>query len=218
MPLGLGPTIIKTVRAEEAHSAVSKHPSYGVSFFTMLLDSAGTLASLLSTYYFIRLDNKAWTASLLAICLNGWLYWKKGIYADMVLESFYFFSTCYGWYLWYKPIKPKTQIIKLSKKQSLLIGFFILALYILIVNLLTTFTDSNVAVLDALTTALSLAAQGLMCYKAIATWMLWFITDAIYAYMYLHKQLPFHSLLMLIYTLLAVVGYFKWAKQEHPAA
>jgi nicotinamide mononucleotide transporter len=180
----------------------------------MLLDIFGAVTSLLSTYYFIRLDSKAWLITLFATCLNGFLYWQKGIYADMLLESFYFLSTCYGWYVWQKPIPRLGIIRKLSTKQWYLLLILLLSCFLLISGLLFTFTRSNVVILDALTTSLSIAAQWLMCYKAITTWIFWFFTDAIYAYMYLHKQLPFHCLLMLVYTGMAIVGYLTWAKQR----
>ncbi|MCC5016220.1 MULTISPECIES: nicotinamide riboside transporter PnuC [unclassified Legionella] len=181
----------------------------------MLLDLFGASVSLLSTYFFIRLDSKAWLTTLLATCLNGWLYWQKGIYADMLLEAFYFFSVCYGWYLWRLPAKgDKPFILQLSIKQWLFVGAIVGLFYTIIAKLLLTFTHSNVAVLDALTTALSLVAQGLMCYRAIATWILWFLTDVLYAYLYFQKELPFHFLLMLLYTTMAITGYLRWARRR----
>ncbi|ARG97886.1 nicotinamide riboside transporter PnuC [Legionella micdadei] len=180
----------------------------------MMLDLFGAICSLLSTYYFIRLDCKAWLTTLFATCFNGFLYWQKGIYADMLLESFYFFSTCYGWYVWQKPTPQLEGIRNLSKKQWHLLLTLLLGCFILISTLLLMFTRSDVVLLDALTTSLSLTAQWLMCYKAIATWIFWLFTDAIYAYMYLHKQLPFHCLLMLVYTGMAGVGYLTWTRQK----
>ncbi|KTC84141.1 nicotinamide riboside transporter PnuC [Legionella brunensis] len=181
----------------------------------MFLDILGTVTSLLATYYFIQLNNKAWLSSLFATLANSWLYWQKGIYADMLLESFYFLSTCYGWYLWRTSTQKEVIIIgKLSIKQWFVLLGLIAGLFVLIVNLLVTFTHSDIALLDALTTSLSLGAQWLMCYKIIATWILWFITDAIYAFMYIQKEIPFHSLLMVVYTLMAIIGYRTWAKQR----
>ncbi|ASQ45471.1 nicotinamide riboside transporter PnuC [Legionella clemsonensis] len=181
----------------------------------MLLDIVGTVASLLATYYFIQISNKAWPVSLLATLINGLLYWQKGIYADMALESFYFFSTCYGWYLWRSSNPRTTKIItKLSTTQWLVLTAVTFALFLFIANLLKTFTRSDIAILDSLTTSLSLAAQWLMCYKLIATWILWFLTDAVYSYLYFQKQLPFHSLLMLVYTIMAIAGYRSWAKRQ----
>ena len=85
--------------------------------------------------------------------------------------------------------------------------------FITIHYLLSTLTHSTVAILDAATTSLSLVAQWLMCHKIIATWILWFITDALYATMYLSKSLPFHSILMIVYTGMAITGYLVWARQ-----
>lgn len=185
-----------------------------LSIKTYMLDSIGALASLLSTYYFIRLNSKAWVFSLAATCLNGWLYWQKGIYADMLLESFYFITTCYGWLLWRQPVSiTQSCVTRLSFKQWILLALSTSLLFIIIKTLLLSFTHSSVANLDALTTALSLVAQWLMCRKVIATWALWFITDVIYVYLYWHKQIPIHALLMLVYTGMAILGYYNWLRQ-----
>lgn len=185
----------------------------------MFFDMIGAFVSLLSTYFYIRLNPKAWIVGILATCLNGWLYWRKGIYADMVLEVFYFISMCYGWYLWRsKPgFKNSLNITSLNRLTSLQWSTIVLALcatFALIYYLLLTFTHSNVVFLDAATTALSLVAQWLMCHKIIATWVLWFTTDALYALMYMNKNLPFHCLLMLVYTGMAVTGYWVWARKH----
>ena len=181
----------------------------------MLLDIFGAFTSLLSTYYFIRLDKRAWWVTLLATSLNAVLYWQNGIYADMTLEFFYFLSTFYGWYLWREPENQKSSSIRsLSLKQGSFLIISVGILFFILENLLSTLTNSNVALLDALTTSLSLAAQWLMCHKVITTWILWFITDALYAYMYFQKQLPFHGILMILYTGMAIVGYLSWAKQK----
>lgn len=185
----------------------------------MLYDLFGALVSLMSTYYFIRLDVKAWPVGLLATCVNGWLYWHKGIYADMFLEVFYFLSICYGWYRWSLPQDENVvNVIRLRSKQWVYLGVVLISTYALIYTLLTSLSHSTVATLDALTTSLSLVAQWLMCHKVMATWILWFITDALYALMYLYKDLPFHTLLMFIYTGLAILGYMRWYKKSQPSS
>ena len=181
----------------------------------MAYDFLGALISLLSTYYFIRLDVKAWPIGLVATCFNSWLYWQNGIYADMCLESIYFVSICFGWYRWSKQRHQKASSVKnLSNKQWLILCLAILALYTLIYNLLTSLSHSTIPIVDAITTALSLVAQCLMCYKILATWILWFIADTLFALMYWHKNLPFHTLLMIVYTGMAVLGYQRWLKER----
>ncbi len=182
----------------------------------MFFDLIGALFSLLSTYYFIRLNSKAWGIGIIATCLNAWLYWYKGIYADMSLEIFYFLSMGYGWYKWRVTAKKHdnqpVMLNQLSSTQWLLLFVLLCGVFISIYLILLSFTHSSVPVLDALTTSLSLAAQWLMCYKIIITWIFWFITDALYVWMYLNKGLPFHSVLMIIYTGMAITGYIMWAR------
>ncbi|WP_419420418.1 nicotinamide riboside transporter PnuC [Legionella sp. D16C41] len=179
----------------------------------MFLDILGTCLSLLATIYFIRLNSYGWLISLVATSLNSLLYWQKGIYADMLLEIFYFITSCYGWFKWRQPSDNEHQSIQILKaKQWYILLTIILSLFLSIKFILTFFTNSDVAILDALTTSLSLAGQWLMCYKFIATWIVWLITDALYAYLYLQKNIPFHTLLMIIYTLMALYGYHNWSK------
>lgn len=182
----------------------------------MLFDLFGAFFSLLATYYFIKINKLAWLITLLATILNGYLYWNKGIYADMLLESFYFLSACYGWYLWNtKKLKAERPIIyNLSIKQWLLVFGFAASLYIIFSYLLKSYTGSDVVELDALTTALSLTAQALMTYKIIFTWILWLITDLLYAYLYFYKEIPFHAGLMILYLSMAIIGYVSWIKKR----
>lgn len=182
----------------------------------MFFDLIGAVCSLLSTYFFIRLNSKAWLVGIIATCLNGWLYWHKGIYADMMLEVFYFFSMGYGWYRWRGTADGHYNhpmlLNQLSSKQWLILFMLFGCTLIIIYSLLTSFTHSTVPFLDALTTTLSLLAQWLMCHKIIITWILWFITDVFYAVMYFYKHLPFHCLLMIVYTGMAVTGYVAWSR------
>lgn len=182
----------------------------------MLFDLIGACCSLLSTYYFIKLDNKAWQVGIVATCLNGWLYWSKGIYADMVLEGIYFLSMGYGWYRWQNSSKvykqQPTLLNQLSSSQWFLLLLMLSVVFLLIYVVLTRLTHSSVAFLDATTTSLSLLGQWLMCHKIIVTWIIWLITDVLYALMYFKKSLPFHCGLMIIYTGLAISGYLRWSR------
>lgn len=181
-----------------------------------MLDLLGAMTSLISTYYFIRLNSHAWLVSIFAACLNSWLYWQSGIYADMMLELFYLVTTCYGWMLWKKGKPVEWKVVSLSTQQWLSLALSVLTLFTLILLMLSWFTTSTVVTLDALTTSLSIAAQWLMGHKIMATWVLWFLTDGINVYLYVQKQIPFHATLMVIYTGMAIIGYYSWVVKIKP--
>ncbi|WP_133129770.1 nicotinamide riboside transporter PnuC [Legionella yabuuchiae] len=182
----------------------------------MIYDLTGAIVSLIATYFFIQQNKKAWSISLIATLFNAWLYFTHGIYADMALECFYFASAAYGWYCWsLSEVNAKSAtkaIIRLSLRSwvYLLIGTG--TGFALILLLLINVTNSTIPGLDAFTTSMSLAAQLLMCHKVLSTWIFWLVTDAIYAVLYWHKQLPFHTVLMMLYMAMAIVGYKTWSK------
>mgnify|MGYP000713545896 CR=1 FL=1 len=66
--------------------------------------------------------------------------------------------------------------------------------------------------LDATTTVLSLIAQWMVCKKIIENWILWFVVDAIYVFLYFYKDIPAHGVLLIIYLGLAVAGFIRWRK------
>ena len=179
-----------------------------------LYDLLSTLVSLLSTHYFIRLNLKAWPVGIVATGLNGWLFWQKDIYADMFLQLFYCISFIYGWCQWSKmKVQNKNPIQVLSFQKTIYLILAVAGLYLVILWVLKSYSSSSVAKLDALTTALSLIAQCLMCYKIMTTWILWLLADLLYAGLYFSKNLPFHTLLAFFYGCLAIHGYIRWGQE-----
>ncbi len=178
------------------------------------LDFLGAFFSVTCLVFFVRQNPWGWPISAIAIPFDILLYAKKGIYADMCLQIAYLTSTLYGWYQWcfggveHKGIK--ISYCPLAQKYLLLVlttlGFFLLK------AILSTYTHSQVVFLDALTTALSLLAQWLLCRKYIETWFVWAVTDVFYFYLYYAKGLPFHCLMVLVYFLFAGAGFFTWKR------
>lgn len=180
----------------------------------MNLDYLGAFFSLLSTLLFVFQSYWAWPMSLLAILVNSYLYLLTGIYADMTLELFYLLSCLYGWWDWKKSADLKEFFVhRLTLKGGAGILLSIGCFYIVFSYFLKTYTHSTVVHLDAITTALSIVGQVLMCYKHIATWVVWFVADSLYVVLYGVKQLPGHVVLMIIYTGLAIWGFYRWHKK-----
>lgn len=71
--------------------------------------------------------------------------------------------------------------------------------------------------LDALTTALSLVAQGLLTRKILENWIFWIVADAVYIPLYYSRGLALTSLLYALFLAMAVGGYLEW-RRKHRAA
>lgn len=182
---------------------------------SMFLDCTGAIASLVSTLLYIRINRYAWMTTIFASLINGWLYWQKGIYGDAFLEGTYLVSAVYGWMMWQDTIQTEPIRTKqLSSIQWIALILFIYISYVTVHFLFIRFTNSTVAHTDALTSVISLTAQWLMSHRFIASWGLWLIADLLYAYLYIMKNLTLHALLMGVYVIMAIIGYWYWRKSE----
>jgi len=177
-------------------------------------DILGSIFSFLSTIYYIRANKNSWPLALLAILVNLSLYTLTGLYADAGKETIYLVSSLYGWYWWTRagPQRKEAPITNITVKHALILsGIAGLGVYCLSL-LLIHFTNSQVPYWDATTTVLSLIAQWLICRKIMECWILWFIVDLLYTGLYFYKGIPAHSILLVLYTGMAVIGYCYWRK------
>lgn len=180
------------------------------------LDIIGAIFSFISTIFYIRASTHAWPVGLIAISMNIFLYVMTGLYADVAKENIYWISSIMGWYWWLRggTNKEKLPITHLTAQHGLVLstiaGFSICILTFILIH----FTNSQVPYWDAITTVLSLTAQWLICRKIIECWILWFIVDALYTGLYFYKGLPAHGVLLVVYTVMAIIGYAVWSAQS----
>ena len=81
--------------------------------------------------------------------------------------------------------------------------------------ILVEFTDSNVPVADAFTTALSIVGLWMMAKKYAEQWLIWFVVDIVCSVLYFYKQIPFYGVLYGVYTVISLFGYRKWIRIMH---
>ncbi len=185
-----------------------------------VLDPLGSIFSSVSTVFYVLAHWLAWPASLIAILINGYLYFSTGLFADMTKEIIYLALTLYGWYEWLRGGKNH-QPINISHVSWREVGILCVVFIVgcaAVYALLSHFTPSKVPLWDASTTTLSLMAEWMVCRKYIENWILWGVVDAMYIGLYFHKGLPAHGIEMSAYVLIAVIGYWVWRRKMSIAA
>lgn len=189
-----------------------------------MLDILGSFLSLVCTYLFIKQDIRAWPLSAIALPFDAYLYFHNQLYADFLLQIFYLFTIGYGWYQWrYGNTSARAlEITYLTKKQHAIFLLITVIAIALAYHWLATYTVAFIALLDAITTVLSLCGQWLLCNKKIETWLVWLVVDGLYVYLYAIKRLPFHSAVYVLYLGMAMIGWLRWRqalnfqrKQKH---
>lgn len=185
----------------------------------LVLEILGVTIGLIYLWYEYHANARVWIASVIMPCISMWLYFRKGLYADFAINIYYVAIAIYGYLAW--TLKSKTASRKIKPARHIthtpvpvvcgcLAAFA--ALWWLIYYVLEYYTDSNVPVADAFTTALSIVALWMMARKYIEQWWAWLVVDAVCVGLYIYKGIYFYAALYTAYTVIAVFGYLKWKR------
>jgi nicotinamide mononucleotide transporter len=120
----------------------------------------------------------------------------------------------YGWKQWHFH-NTTTQDLPVSEWKILWHSLAIVLGLIITIALGYTFQKlfgSAMPYLDAFTTSFSLIATYLIARKVLSNWIYWIIIDAINIFLYWNRDLKMSAVLYLLYTVLAMWGYFSWRK------
>jgi nicotinamide mononucleotide transporter len=142
------------------------------------------------------------------------LFWKARLFADFGLQGIYLILGIYGWWEWLRGGENHTRLAISRSTRSEWVGiavFLVLGTWGL--REILQAVNGSAPLWDAVTTALSLAAQYLLCRKRIENWFFWIAADVIYVPLYLSKQLPLTALLYGGFLVLCVIGWRRWRKE-----
>ena len=178
---------------------------------------AATLG-IIAIYFQIKVKPFYWIISLVVSSMYIVVYFSAKLYADMSMQFYYVGMSIYGLYVWLSgnnnSDKKTIPISKIKNFKSWIIIVLISALsFIIIGYILKNFTDSNVPWWDSFTTSLSFVATWMLARKKIENWLIWIVVDATSVALYIYKQLYPTTILFIVLTLLAIVGYFQWKRE-----
>lgn len=141
---------------------------------------------------------------------------KYHLYADVTLNTYYFFTSAAGLFWWLKGGKAKTplKIQRLSKRGWIYVGIAAIIGTLTMGWALATFTAASIPYIDTFTTVLSFIGQFLLARKFFENWYIWIAADVIDIGIYMFKGLPLVAALTVVYIVLCVAGIIKWRKIE----
>ena len=139
---------------------------------------------------------------------------KWELLGDLIINVYYFLMSIYGWYYWTRKSQNQeyTPITKVNEADIKIILIIIISSTIFVSYLYSFFDKWSglVSYIDILTTAIFFVGMWLMARRKIESWFFWILGDVISVPLYFVKGLAFSSFQYLIFTLIAVAGYYKW--------
>ncbi len=147
------------------------------------------------------------------------LFWTARLYADAALQIVYLVLGVAGWWEWLHGGERRSHRVVANASPRLLLALGALvvpATWLLTVVL--THADDIAPFWDALTTALSLAAQWLLNLKKFENWFFWIAADVIYIPLYFVKDLYLTGVVYVVFLGLCFLGLRAWRRSPAPAA
>ena len=175
---------------------------YEVSY----LEFVASIVSLVGVTLGITGKRITWPWWALSSLLYGIFFLQYDLYASAALQIIFIIAAILGWYGW-EPTGAKPG--PLTNKNRIVIVASIILATLALAPVLKSLGAASTYV-DAILFFGSFAAQMLMVYEKYESWLIWLIVDAGYVALYASQGLLFTTLLYVVFTVLAALGWSKW--------
>ena len=190
-----------------------------MSNFAAIMDVLDVLTTALGVAYIVleyRASIWLWPVGVAMPLLNIFLFYDRGLYADMSMSVYSTLAAAYGFMVWRwgKRKEQKVRHIRhITPEAAAASTAVFFGLWMLIHYLLVTFTNSNVPLTDSFTNALEIVGLWALARKYLEQWFIWILMDIVAAVLYWYKDMPFKGTLYGAYVIIAVFGFIEWRRQ-----
>jgi nicotinamide mononucleotide transporter len=183
-----------------------------------LTEVLGFITGALCVWLLARQNIWTWPIGIGNNLFFLFLFLRKGLYADGVLQILYAALAVYGWWTWlyWKAPAAELPVTQMPARTWLWLAPATGISTAILWFALARFTDSIVPGWDSVTTAISLAATWGQCRKLLECWYLWILADLIYIPLYIYKGLWLTAALYVIFLILCLMGLRAWRATLQP--
>ena len=183
-----------------------------LKFNWSIIESVAVLFSIAYVVLAAKQNIWCWFFAAISVSLYIYICFSSQLFAETGLQAFYLYMAAYGYYNWNKSNKRlKVSQWNTSKHLILIllatIFTFIMGFYF------TTYTSAKMPIVDSFTTIFSIIATYMITKKVLENWLYWIVIDVVSIYLYFNRDLHLTSLLFMLYTIIAIFGYFAWLKR-----
>ncbi len=177
-----------------------------------------TIFQIASVWYAKKNNILVYPTGIIGVLLASYIYYfvsDPPLYADSILNIYYFAMSIYGWYNWVQK-KNSNYIYPISwcNKKELQIGIsFFLLFWIFIYLLLVKLTNSNTPILDSLVSSSAVASMWWMTKRKMENWIAWIFSNIIAIPLNFYKGFMLFTLMYVLFLAIAVSGYREWKEK-----
>jgi nicotinamide mononucleotide transporter len=181
----------------------------------IVLEIIAVVFGLLSVWYSKNNNILVFPTGMISTAIFIYLLYKWVLLGDMMINAYYFVMSIYGWFIWTRKenntVTPISRVTNNEKKIATII-FLSSLVFVYLIYVYFDKWGTVTSYIDNITTAIFFVGMWLMAKRKIENWIFWIIADIISVPLYFYKGLTFTSLQYLIFTFIAIAGYYSWKK------
>ncbi len=176
------------------------------------LDQLNLVLGVVGVALMVRRMLWAFPVGLLAVTVQGVLFYKARFYADGTLQILFFVALAWGWWHWRRGDGPELPVTRLSVRGRLITVGLVLIGTVVWALAARRWTDALMPWRDAFIAALQVAGQVLQARKQIENWALFTAANLVAIPAYFSAELAYTAFLFAIYLVLGLLGWRAWWK------
>ena len=178
------------------------------------LDQANLVLGIVGVWLMIRRNLWAFPIGLVAVSVQGVLFFRSRFYADATLQVFFFGALAWGWWHW---LRGRAAVAELPVNRLRSIGWLVTLVVSGAATIgwalaLRRWTDAVMPWRDAFIAAFSVAGQVLQSRKTLENWLVWIVVNGVAVASYWRADLAYTAFLYAVYLAMAVIGWRQWTK------
>lgn len=182
-----------------------------------VMQGAELIALFLAVAYVVLAAKKSqwcWPAAAISTAIYTALFWHVSLVSESLLNGYYLAMAAWGWWNW----RSQEATSFISEQRSLQ-WHSIAILACTLAALAWGYTaerwlSAELAYFDAATTTFAIFATWMLTQKIRANWLYWIVINLASILLYQAKGLYITSILMMIYTVMAIVGWYSWKRDD----
>tara|TARA_B100000787_G_C16181975_1_gene292377 strand:- start:1374 stop:1970 length:597 start_codon:yes stop_codon:yes gene_type:complete len=188
-----------------------------LNFNWSIIESIAVFFSILYVILAVKESILCWGAAAISVILYIYICYTAQLYPETGLQVFYLLMAFYGYHQWNKN-DSTLKIQQWTTTKHLLILLLGASLTFLMGFYFTIYTNAAMPLVDSFTTVFSVFATYMVTKKVLGNWLYWIVIDIVSVYLYFSRDLHLTSLLFIMYTVIAIFGYFSWLKRNNELA
>jgi len=179
-----------------------------------LLELFASVTSLIGVWLGTTGARITWPWWAISSALYGAFFYQANLIGSAALQLVFIAAAFSGWRGW-APTGAKPGLLRTRGRIYAIL--WILGLWLLLAPFLS-WVGASATIVDSFIFVGSLIAQILMVLEKYESWVIWFVVDLVGTILYFTQEYYFTSFLYLVFTVIALIGWWRWNADRRNAA